>query len=147
MDASEFEERVVAALLAGDDPQLATLRQQYSVASVRDREFTGVGFFTHFKLTAGPQAVEPESFVIDDVFLDVPETQNGASAMLFVRKGVIDCLEVVATTDDWPENPTLSRISYSKRKFPGSFEQLVLSEERDLEVTRRAWNKDKEDGS
>ena len=39
-------------LLAGEHPALAVLRDQLAAAEVIEREFSGVGFFTHFRVPA-----------------------------------------------------------------------------------------------
>jgi hypothetical protein len=46
MNIVELEQKVMTALLAGDDYVLTTLRNQYTAASVVNRKFSGVGFFT-----------------------------------------------------------------------------------------------------
>lgn len=39
---------VLRLLLAGDDPVLGILREQFNHAELLSHEFTGVGFYTHF---------------------------------------------------------------------------------------------------
>ncbi len=135
-----LEQTIINALLIGDDPTLFILRQQYKGASVKGRKFTGCGFFTHFDVPVVPHT-EAMNFVINDVALDVEDIENGASAMLFVRNGVIDFLEIATHTEDWPKDAKLVNICYFKRKLHDSFDELVASDKRYLEVTRRAWIK------
>ena len=49
-DINDFEKKALDALLAGNHPVLEALRTQINLLSVSEREFTGVGFFTHFKI-------------------------------------------------------------------------------------------------
>jgi hypothetical protein len=46
-----LESAVLDTLFAGDHPVLAALRTQLARSDVSSREFTGVGFFTHFAAT------------------------------------------------------------------------------------------------
>ena len=138
---NDFESQIVSALLNGTDPVLEGLRAQFTGALVSRREFSGVGVFTYFSLKSPVQTVEPENFVLDDVHLDVFGTDNGASAMLFVRHGVVDFLEVVAVTGDWPKEARLGRIWYLRRgAWTESHTTLEPSDTRDLEVPRMAWS-------
>lgn len=136
------ETQIMNALLDGNDPVLEILRQQFDSSEVNSREFTGVGSFTYFKVSENSPRVDPSSFFISDVHLEIEGTENGASAMLFVRNGVIDFLEVIAVTGKLPEDYIINSVNYLTRKKVDSFHELIPSMERDLEVTRRAWLKD-----
>jgi len=161
---NELETQILDALLKGDDPVLNTLRVQFDNLKIIKREFSGCGFFTHFSVPESCQKVDPASFVIDDVHLEVEDTENGASAMLFVRDGIIDFLEIIACTGNWPDNPILKSLNYFtkkrksasvleqipllksviyliKRRRKGPILELIPSEKRDIEVTKLAWEK------
>lgn len=45
---NELEKQVLDKFVCGDDPNLDILRKQIAAATVTNREFTGVGFFTKF---------------------------------------------------------------------------------------------------
>jgi len=53
MTLTPFERIILDALLAGDLPDLAILRQQAMTASVTEREMTGLGFFTTLSVPDG----------------------------------------------------------------------------------------------
>ena len=55
MSLSEFELSLLDALLSGDHPKLAILREQFEVADVTGREVTETGFKTFFKVKPGAQ--------------------------------------------------------------------------------------------
>jgi hypothetical protein len=135
------ENQIINSILKGNDPILETLREQYKLSEVILREYTGVGFYIQFKVSESPPNVKPNSFVIQDIHLEVKGTENGASAMLFIKNGVIDFLEIIATTGNLPEEFEGESIYYFKRKKANSFQELRASKERDLEVTRRVWLK------
>ena len=56
MTIEAFEKEVMRGLLAGDDPLLATLREQYAVTTVKDREINDRGFVTRFEVPASAPA-------------------------------------------------------------------------------------------
>jgi len=58
--------------------------------------------------------------------------------MLFVRKGVIDFLEVVTIVGDWPADPVLRSITWQSYKA-GSPDIFMPSKERNLDVVRKSW--------
>jgi hypothetical protein len=88
----ELEHTLIEALLAGDDPMLEALRKQFAAASVSQRDFTGVGFFSHFKVAKILSPVTPANFDISDVFIEFENAESGAMAVLAVRNGMIDHL-------------------------------------------------------
>jgi hypothetical protein len=138
LNLSELDRRILDALVVGDDPVLAHLRQQCEMLSVTSREFSGVGFFTHFAVDDNAPRVEPPNFDIRDVFLEIEGVESGAMAVLFVRDGVIDFLEVVTIAGEWPDDTTLLSISYQRRQ-PGSRSEFVTSGQRDMTVVREYW--------
>ena len=58
----QLENAIMEALLAGDDPRIVGLRQQYAAATVKGREFSGVGFFTNFQVPSTAPRVSPPDF-------------------------------------------------------------------------------------
>lgn len=116
---TELDRTLMDVLLAGDDPILAALRDQYAQATCSGHDYTGVGFFTHFAVSPSARRVSRSTFDIDDIWLDIAGVKSGAMAILAIREGVIDYLEVVTITDEWPENPVLRSVTYQSVS-PGS---------------------------
>ncbi len=50
---TEFEREVMEMLLAGENPVLAILREQFAASDVVNCEFTGAGFYTTFSVPEG----------------------------------------------------------------------------------------------
>ncbi len=115
---SELEEKVIEMLLTGDHPVLAVLRTQFERCKVVKREFTRVGFFTHFEVPADVARVESRSsFELGDVHADIPGLELGADFLLFVREGAIDFLEGFTYGDDcWPETITTFTLQYIRAR-------------------------------
>lgn len=126
------------ALLVGDDPVLACLRDQCAVSSVESRDLTEVGFFTYFRVDESAPRVEPVSFEIRDVIFEVAGVRGGAMAVLYVRGGAIGFLEVVTLADDWPDNARILSIRYRSRK-PDTEDEYVTCGQRDMTLARGYW--------
>lgn len=128
-----IELQVMQMLLAGDHPTLETLRQQFARSSVAERDFTGVGFFTSFKVPdCLPRVVPPRRIVIGDVCADVDGLEYGCGFILFVDDGLLATLECHLWGDDaFPDDPRYNRIYYVNKTNP-----LAVTEttERDIEA-------------
>ncbi len=125
-------------LLAGDDPELRILRDQYALATVSEREYTGVGFFTKFRVpNRVPRLERKDRIVVGDVYGEIVGNQDGVGFLLFVESGVIDTLECFSNFGPVEENPTLTRIFYVQ---PGESNALLEIPKRNLR-----WALDKGD--
>ena len=101
-------------LLDGDEPRLVVLRQQYAAATVKGREFSGVGFFTNFEVPSTAPKVSPPDFELGArTLLQLDGLKHGAGVVLFVRKGILDMLEGYTFDEPWPANPRLLAIERS----------------------------------
>jgi hypothetical protein len=103
----EVERAVLSLLLQGSDPVLIGLRAQWEAASVRQRELSGVGFFTHFDLPENVRKVTPADFELSDVYLELEGLEHGAGVVLFVRGGVLEMLEGLTFDEPWPNPPRI----------------------------------------
>ncbi|MEA2654171.1 MAG: hypothetical protein QOI37_1398 [Chloroflexota bacterium] len=100
-----LEQEVIATLLRPEHPVFAALRAQFATCSVRDRRFTGVGFFT--KLVVSPEAprapVTGPRLILDDVEVSVHGLRHGGGFVLFVADGRLDSLEGYTFGEPWPQ--------------------------------------------
>ena len=135
---TKLELTIMTALLAGDRPELAVLREQARQATVRDRRYTGAGFFTHFVLPLdAPQLGDRFRLVLLDVGADLEQVKHGAGFVLFVVDGAIDCLEGYTYGDEqWPAQASIRRWYYLRHPTPES-PALVETMERDLDHALR----------
>lgn len=115
---TQFEQAVLRGLLVGDHAVLATLRSQLANASVTERTFTIPGCFVDIGVDPQADRVQPSSFYISDVHLDLDTCEHGAAAILFVHDGRLCLLELVAYVEDWPKTPSLRHISYLSTQGP-----------------------------
>jgi hypothetical protein len=130
-----FEEAVVDALLAGDDPRLVTLRRQASACTVTGRRHTVVGSYTDLLVPEEVPRLSVPSVTLGDVDVEVAGVENGQATLLFVREGALTLLEFATYTGEWPVDPKAKRIGYY-RYVPSSTSSysLLPTAERDAET-------------
>jgi hypothetical protein len=128
-----IERRVMEMLLAGEHPTLETLRRQFHRSYVSGRDYTGVGFFTSFKVRdCLPRVEPPMRIVIGDVCADVDGLEDGCGFILFVDDGLLGTLECHLWGDDaFPENPRYTRLYYIHQPNPSI---VAETKERDMEA-------------
>ena len=102
-------------LLAGEQPPLRVLRQQFAASRPSKREHTGVGFFTYFDVPASMPRPSIDARVrIDDVQATLSGLQYGAGFVLFINNGVIEILEGYTYDEPWPRDAQLVDLRYLK---------------------------------
>ena len=111
---TDFERAVLQKLLTGDHPILNALSAQVAASRIGKREFTGVGFFTTFELSAGaPRApLPPGRIAFGDVIAEIQGLKHGAGFVLFIENGYIDFLEGYTYDEPWPERITDFQLKY-----------------------------------
>jgi hypothetical protein len=116
-------------LLAGDDPVLAILREQFHAAEIFSRELTGVGFYTHYSVPDDIQRLPgAHSFFFGDVEAAIPSLQHGAGFLLRVTDGALDFLEGYTYDEPWPDDMTGFTVGY-------------MGGTRDIEQIQHAWKR------
>lgn len=132
MTLEDFERQVMAALLAGDDPLLVTLREQYAEATVRDRERTAAGFVTRFEVPATAPAVERKLLHLDDLQVELEGAATPADTSLHVHNGRLRSLECFVYEGAFPDAPAIKAAwYYGTKRYPAITPELMA--ERDLE--------------
>jgi hypothetical protein len=84
------------------DSALAT---QVQGACVADRKFTGVGVYTTLALR-NPESLPPlasRENPLHGPLIASPVLENGASSLLWQRNGFLDCIEIVAFENYYPD--------------------------------------------
>lgn len=126
MDAlNKLEAAVLDKLLAGEEPELACLREQRRRLHVTKREYTGVGFFTEFGHPADAvQLPTSKSIRFGDVLAEMEGLKHGAGFLLYIDNGMITMLEGYShASESWPDKG-------------GAFEVRYWEPKRDLSVFR-----------
>ena len=132
MTIEEFEKQVMSALLAGDDPLLAALREQYAAAAVRDREVTASGFVTRFDVPASAPAVDRKLLHLDDLQVQLEGAAAPADTSVHVHNGRLKSLECFVYDGSFPAAPAIAAAwYYGTEKYPGITPELLA--ERDVE--------------
>lgn len=128
----EFERQIMTALLAGDDPLLASLRKQYESATVRDREINANGFITRYELPESAELVDRKLLHLDDLQVQVEGANTPVETAVNVHNGRLRSLECSVYEGTFPQEPVITAAwYYGTEKYPAITEELMA--ERDLE--------------
>lgn len=112
-----LEQQVLQMLLAGDDPVLSILRRQLEIAQRAPREYSGVGFFTHFRVPLeAPRLPGGPSFRFGDVIAEMDGLEHGAAFVLFVDGGVLTMLEGYTYDESWQQPVSSINLKYINGK-------------------------------
>lgn len=115
-----LERDVTEMLLRGDAEVLHTLRRQLSHLSAREREYTGVGFFTVFAHGDAPEEVPNHGrLIFGDVAAEIPGAPSSVGFVLYIEGGQLSALEAYTYDDPWPENIATYRLFYNDASRPG----------------------------
>ncbi|MDP9190534.1 MAG: hypothetical protein M3P06_02380 [Acidobacteriota bacterium] len=126
MTIDEFERQVITALLAGDDPILETLRQQYAAASARGREKKATGFVTRFDVPQDVPAIERKLLHLDDLQLQLAGVATPADVSVHVHNGRLRSLECFIYGGAFPEEPAIEAAwYYGTERFAGITPELI----------------------
>lgn len=102
-----FELRVLKEACARDSRSEIALRQLES-AKFEKRDRTGHGLFVHFAADESVGLVEPDGRILrgsNQIFLQHPDLEHGADAIVWVDNGTISCLETYVFGDaTWPND-------------------------------------------
>ncbi len=106
MELSTFEKSVITALIKGDS-ESELISEQLKDATVKKRDYTGVGLYTDLQINENAPRLNKTSRFIEEVpkaHLDHPELSAGAGAMLWITDGLISTLECYAYDEQWPKD-------------------------------------------
>ena len=119
-NTKQIEHDAMQMLLAGAHPTLETLRAQFERSYVSERNFTGLGFFTTFKVREPCSRLDPPNrIVIDDVCADVAGLETGCGFVLFVDDGLLGTLECHLWGDNaLPKDAQYDRLFYIHQPNP-----------------------------
>ena len=132
MTLEEFERAVMSGLLAGNDPLLETLREQYAAASVRDRERTTTGFVTRFEIPPSAPPIDRKLLHLDDLQVQLEGAASPADTSVHVHNGRLRSLECFVYDGTFPSEPAIQAAwYYGTARYPGITPELLA--ERDVE--------------
>jgi hypothetical protein len=107
-----LEQKVMQALLDGDDDVLSILREQLKATVVFKREMTGMGFYTTFEVSANVPHVGDRSFKFGDVVANIPGLNHGAGFLLYIKSGELHMLEGYSYDEPWPQETSEFKLNY-----------------------------------
>lgn len=115
---------LMPALLAGDQPFLATLRTQYEKAALASIELTGAGFYADFVVPPDLPLTTPLRYSGGDAVLTIDNAPLGGGCVLYVQDGRLTTLEVYINGDEgWDEDSRVTAIADVMTPLPQKGEQ------------------------
>ena len=79
-----------------------TLKIQFKNSIIKEREFTGVGFFTDFSIPKdSPKCKNMNIHIGDKVCAKINNLKDYVYFILFIRKGIIDFLECYSMGNEY----------------------------------------------
>ena len=130
MTREQFQAQVIAALLAGDDPLLETLRQQYDLATMSDEQETPNGFILRFDIPATATPIDRKHLHLDDLQVELEGARTPADCSLQVQNGRLRTLECSVYEGEFPREPVIRAAwYYGTERFPGITPELMAARE------------------
>jgi hypothetical protein len=109
MEFSRVERAAIEAILSKPVDGMEVLRTQFAAASVVERDYTGVGFFTTISVPSSvPPA--PNTEELHDALFDGAQGSPGVSFMLWIHDGYLASLEGVALCGPWPNEDEIQEV-------------------------------------
>ena len=113
----EFE-RDVISWIAKETPQYEQqILSQYNSCRIKSRRFTGHGFFTDFEVADTSDSLGDFNETLGALGLDINRLRHGTGYILFVKDGLITCLEGYAYDEPVPEDIFRYKWTDSYRKY------------------------------
>jgi hypothetical protein len=130
MNQEKLEQKLMDMFLSGNEPILETLRTQYKNSTINSREFTGVGFYTHYLVNPKTAiSTNKKSFELTDITATISKMEDALGFVLFVRDGYISWLEgYTIALDFWPTDYSDVNLIYN---YPEG--------KRDLNILQKRW--------
>lgn len=114
-----LEKAVLDLLLDRPGELFENIRRQLSLATVSERKFTGVGFFTNLVIPSdAPVKRDLPNMEIGDVGAEFPNVKHGAGFLLFIRDGVVSWLEGYTYGENWPVCADRFRVFHHPSRIP-----------------------------
>lgn len=112
VELSKFERELIE-MMAAHDPEREILLQQLANATVRSRDFTGVGVYVEIQVPDSLPKIMTTSRYIEQTpkaHFTHPSLPDGGGALLWFDSGTISTLECYSFDGDWPSEESLFTI-------------------------------------
>jgi hypothetical protein len=112
VELSKFERELIE-IMVELDPEREILLQQLADATVRSRDFTGVGVYVEIQVPDGLPKIMTTSRYIEQTpkaHFTHPNLTDGGGALLWFDSGTMCMLECYSYDGDWPSDESLFNI-------------------------------------
>lgn len=100
---NSLEKAVLALMLSNDTIDCSYLRNQIEKSEVKERYYSGHGFFTTFALTEPIERVKDREGEVVDPIVYSSDLPDGGGFVLFLKDGLIDLFEGFSYGSPWPK--------------------------------------------
>ena len=108
-----LEIEIVEAILKYEDKKISKkLYEQFKVAEVKEREYTGTGFFTYFYINDNTKDIflSNGNMQLGGIHAEIKGLKNGAGFVLYVENGRLKALEGYSYNETWPNQAQISNV-------------------------------------
>ncbi|MEA9554857.1 hypothetical protein VC273_02610 [Xanthomonas nasturtii] len=112
-ELSTFERQAIATI-AIFDPQREIVLAQLAKTTCVSRDYTGVGLYTELQVDPTAPKFDDARWKIKDMpkgHTEHPELSSGAGLILWIKAGVISCLEAYIYEGRWPQDKSLFQLT------------------------------------
>lgn len=105
MIKSKYIFDILDKIVEGLPEETPLLKKQLPYLTENDFDYTGVGVFVKFLVDdlIREYKVKQDEMVIDGIVIQSSELEIGGYALLFIRGGLIETLEILGHGDSYPE--------------------------------------------
>ena len=127
MDLPKIEMDALKMLLEEAGRPYPELYEQLSVARIKNKKYTGVGFQLNLEIPHDAKRIKGSpTFPLALVFAEIKELKRGAGFVLFIKDGMLTQLEGFTYDEPWPDMISEYRLEYQGSSDTGG-ELPILS--------------------
>ncbi|MCL2048327.1 MAG: hypothetical protein FWG87_06325 [Defluviitaleaceae bacterium] len=108
-----FDKTIIEAILDAnlDNLHIGQLKKQLADIVGTSRTLTGVGFWSYFEIGDKSLSVGDDvCFKLGGVYADLEGLEYGSDYILYIEKGLLECLEGYCYEDEWPPHEEITKI-------------------------------------
>ena len=107
MKHDEFENKIITDIIEQYPEYKQKLQAQFEKMIVQEREFSTYGFSTYYVVTAGEDTLgADENLQLGKHQWDINGLTRGSDYILWIKNGLISCLEGFSYNEPWPDEIT-----------------------------------------
>lgn len=99
---NSLETEIIELIVKLEPENRSIYEEHLPLLRVKEREFSGIGVFSHFEYTRTPEKLFPEKkFSSTDKLIKIDSREADIQDNLLFENGLISMLELVTWNDEW----------------------------------------------